>query len=70
MGFHEGLLAAQQELVTLLEEYELLKRQEERVMLLVETVVNLIPGGQRLLEIKDMGIISASISEPDLAHHG
>jgi transposase len=60
VGFREGLLAAQQELITLLEEYGLLKRQEEQVMALVEKTVMQIPGSRQLLKIKGVGIITVA----------
>lgn len=60
VGFREGLMAAQQELITHLENFELLKRQENRIMDLVEAVVNQIPASRRLLEIKGIGMITVA----------
>jgi transposase len=43
-----------------LEEYKLLKRQEERVMASVKELVLKIPGSQQLLMIKVVGIITVA----------
>ncbi|WP_227767485.1 IS110 family transposase [Zhaonella formicivorans] len=60
VGVREGLRAAQNELATLLEEYEMLQRQYERTMALIEELAMQIPGIEEMLKIKGVGLIAAA----------
>ncbi len=60
IGITEGLIAAENELHILLEEYELLMKQHENTMALVEELAMQIPGVAQILEIKGVGIITAA----------
>jgi transposase len=60
VGVSQGLMAAREELNLLLEEYTLLKRQEQRIMAMVEGLLSQIPACQELLKIKGVGLITAA----------
>ena len=59
-GIKEGLIAAENELHNLLEEYELLMKQHQNTMTLVEELAMQIPGVKEILEIKGVGITTAA----------
>lgn len=60
IGSKEGLVAAENELKILLEDYDRKKEQYERVMMLIEELAMQIPGFDRLLEIKGIGVVTAA----------
>ena len=60
VGVREGLLAAEQSLMTLLEDYEVKIRQQMQVMALVEQLVCQIPGVDGVLKIKGIGIVTVA----------
>lgn len=56
----QSLRAAREELSLLLEEYSLLKHQEQRIMALVEELLSKIPACRGLLKIKGICLVSAA----------
>lgn len=60
IGSKEGLVAAENELKILLEDYDRKKEQYGRVMVLIEELAMQIPGFDRLLEIKGIGLVTAA----------
>ena len=60
VGTRQGLMAASEGLNLLLEEYDLLKRQEQRIMVLVEELLLEIPASQELLKIKGIGLVTVA----------
>lgn len=60
IGSKEGLVAAENELKILLEDYDRKKEQYGRVMMLIEELAMQIPGFDRLLEIKGIGLVTAA----------
>lgn len=60
VGVREGTFAAENDIATLLEDYELKMRQYERVMALVEKLSKQIPGIDEILNIKGVGLIMAA----------
>ena len=60
IGTSEGLVSAENELSMLLEDYESKMRQLERTMALIEKLAMQIPGFERLLEIKGVGLVMAA----------
>jgi transposase len=60
VGISQGLRAAREELSLLLEEYSLLKHQEQRIMALVEELLSKIPACRELLKIKGIGLVTAA----------
>jgi len=60
IGVKEGLVAAENDLVTLLEEYELRLKQYDRVMVFVEQLAMQIPGFKEITKIKGVGLITAA----------
>lgn len=60
VGIREGLNAATVELEALLEEHSMLIQQQERLEVLVEDLLLQIPGSQRLLLIKVVGVITVA----------
>jgi len=58
VGVREGLMAAEQSLMILLEDYEVKMRQQMQVMVLVEQLVCQIPGVEGVLKIKGIGIVT------------
>lgn len=60
IGTANGLISAENELAMLLEDYERKMRQLEKTMVLVENSALQIPGFEKLLEIKGIGLITAA----------
>jgi transposase len=60
IGSEEGLLSAENELAILLDDYERKMQQFERTMNLVESLTMQIPGFDKLLKIKGVGIVLAA----------
>lgn len=60
IGVTEGVRAAVSELKNLLEEYELLNRQMEATMRLVEELLAEVPNAGTLLQIKGIGVIAVA----------
>lgn len=60
IGTNEGLISAENDLGILLEDYERKMRQYEKTMNLVESLAMQIPGFEKLLEIKGIGLITAA----------
>ena len=58
VGVREGMVAAKNDLLTLLEDYDMRMKQYERTMALVEHLVSQIPGVQELIKIKGVGLIA------------
>lgn len=57
VGVREGLVAAENDLLTLLEDYEMRMRQYERTMAIIEQLVFQIPGVEEILKVKGVGMI-------------
>jgi len=60
IGTSEGLISAENELSMLLEDYESKMRQHERTMALIEEMAMQIPGFEKMLEIKGVGLVVAA----------
>lgn len=60
IGVTEGLRAATSELKNLLEEYEMISRQMEETMGLVEELLAQVPNAQALLQIKGIGVVAVA----------
>lgn len=60
IGLKTGLRAAENELQMLLDEHQLLTKQYEQTMALVEELACQIPGVQEILKIKGVGLIMAA----------
>jgi len=60
VGIKEGLIAAENELHILLEEYELLMKQHQNTMSLIEKLTMQIPGVKEILKIKGVGLKTLS----------
>lgn len=60
IGVRTGMVAAKNDLLTLLEDYDMRMKQYERTMALVEQLVNQIPGAQELIKIKGVGLIAVA----------
>jgi len=60
VGLRDGLRAAENELSTLLEEYEILQRQYDRTMALIEELVFQIPGVEEMLKITGVGLVTTA----------
>jgi transposase len=60
VGLRNGLIAAENELEILLEDYETKIKQYKKTMSLVEELAYSIPGIQEILKIKGIGIITAA----------
>lgn len=60
IGIREGLAAANNELLTLLEDYEMKIKQYERIMALIEQLTLQIPGMEEILKIKGVGLTTAA----------
>lgn len=58
VGKREGTRAAENDLMILLEDYDIKMRQHERVMKLVEQLVCQIPGVREVLKIKGVGLVT------------
>lgn len=57
VGIREGHLAAENDLLTLLEEYEMRINQYDRVMAIIEYLIHQISGVDEILKIKGVGVI-------------
>jgi transposase len=57
VGVREGLVAAENDLITLLEDYEMRMRQYGRTMAIIEQLVFQIPGVDEILKVKGIGMI-------------
>ena len=60
VGIREGLKEAENDLLMLLEDYEMKMQQHERVLALVEQLTCQIPGMQEIMKIKGVGLITAA----------
>lgn len=60
IGTTEGLVSAENELSMLLEDYGSKMRQLERTMALIEELAMQIPGFEKMLEIKGVGLVVAA----------
>ena len=60
VGTSQGLKSASEELAFLLEEYALLKSQEQKILSLVEELLHEIPASQELLKIKGIGLVTVA----------
>lgn len=60
VGVATGLRTAENELVLLLEEYQLLQNQYESVIAMIEELSIQVPGVSQMLKIKGVGIITAA----------
>ena len=60
IGTTEGLVSAENELQMLLEDYENKMRQYDKTMALIESLAKGIPGFEKMLEIKGVGLITAA----------
>jgi len=57
IGTSEGLVSSENELSMLLEDYENKIRQLEKTMALIEELAMQIPGFEKMLEIKGVGLV-------------
>jgi len=60
VGVRDGVRAAENDLIILLENYEMCMQQYERTMALVEELAKQIPGLEEILKIKGVGLITAA----------
>jgi transposase len=60
VGIRDGLMAGENDLMVLLEDYESKMRQYEKTMKLVEELVQQIPGVSEMLKIKGVGLAMAA----------
>ncbi|MCR6547241.1 IS110 family transposase [Dehalobacterium formicoaceticum] len=60
VGVREGIRAAENDLMILLENYEMYMQQYDRTMSLVEQLTKHIPGLEEMLKIKGVGLITAA----------
>jgi len=60
VGVREGVRAAENDLMFLLENYEMYMKQYERTMTLVEEIASQIPGLEEMLKLKGVGLITAA----------
>lgn len=60
VGVSEGLIAAENDLAILLEDYEMRMRQYERTMVMIEELAYQIPGMAEMLKIKGIGLVAAA----------
>ena len=60
VGVQEGLWAAENDLMMLLEDYEIKMKQLDRLMKMVESLVNQIPGIHEVLKIKGVGLVTVA----------
>jgi len=58
IGIRSGMLAAENNLLTLIEDYEMKMLQYERTMAIVDRLVFQIPGTSEMLKIKGVGLVS------------
>lgn len=60
VGVKEGLYMAEYEIKTILEEYKLYRRELNKIEEKLKTIVDLIPGADKILSIKGIGIITVA----------
>lgn len=60
IGTNEGLISSENDLAILLEDYDRKMQQYKKTMNLIESLAMQIPGFDKLLEIKGVGIITAA----------
>ena len=60
VGVQEGLRAAENDLMMLLEDYDVKMKQLDRLMQMVETLVSQIPGIDEVLKIKGVGLVTVA----------
>jgi len=60
IGSKEGMISAENELQMLLEDYESKMRQYDKTMALIESLANKIPGFEKMLGIKGVGLVTAA----------
>lgn len=60
IGTSEGLVSAENDLMMLLEDYERKMQQYERTMVLIESLAMQMPGFEKMIEIKGVGLITAA----------
>lgn len=60
IGAKEGMISAENELQMLLEDYESKMRQYDKTMALIESLAKEIPGFEKMLEIKGVGLVTAA----------
>ncbi|MGI6332868.1 MAG: IS110 family transposase [Zhaonellaceae bacterium] len=60
IGTSEGLVSGENDLMILLEDYERKMQQYERTMALIESLAMQIPGFEKMLGIKGIGLITAA----------
>lgn len=60
VGVREGLIAAANDILTLLEEYDMRMQQYERTMNIIEHLAHQIPGLDEMLKIKGVGLVTAA----------
>ncbi len=58
VGVRNGLLAAENDLMTLIEDYEMRMRQYERTVAIIEQLAFQIPGIDEILKIKGIGLVA------------
>jgi transposase len=60
VGCREGLVSAENDLLMLLEDYHRKTEQLERTLALIENLAMQVPGFEKLLEIKGIGLVTAA----------
>ena len=60
VGVRKGLIAAENDLLNMLENYKLQMKHYERTMHMVEQLVKQIPGLDEIVKIKGVGLITAA----------
>jgi transposase len=60
VGVRDGLVAAQNDLMMLMEDYAMKMQQYERIMVLIEKLVSEIPGIKEILKIKGVGLVTVA----------
>ncbi|SHE68944.1 Transposase IS116/IS110/IS902 family protein [Desulforamulus putei DSM 12395] len=60
VGVSEGLVAAENDLAILIEDYEMRMRHYERTMVIIEQLAYQIPGLPEMLKIKGIGLVTAA----------
>jgi transposase len=60
VGVRDGLVAAQNDLMMLMEDYVMKMQQYDRIMVLIEKLVSEIPGIKEILKIKGVGLVTVA----------
>jgi transposase len=60
VGVRDGIVAAQNDLMMLMEDYAMKMQQYERIMVLIEQLVYKIPGIKGILKIKGVGLVTVA----------